>query len=154
MNLLNVVPTEARAVLQEWLEQRGAPPFRLRQIVPRLWQRPAATWRDATDLPAPLRAALEDAWPLPRLTLGVRQESRDGTVKHLWRLADGGHPTRLLTDAAERPRVSSAQVVPAESTYATTTCSGRYHPTSIRGANARGRAYRPSQMQANPRRTR
>ena len=102
MNLLNVVPTEARAVLQEWLEQRGAPPFRLRQIVPRLWRRPVPTWSAASDLPTPLAAALEEAFPLPRLTATRRQISRDGTVKYLWELPDGQAVESVLIPEGHR----------------------------------------------------
>jgi 23S rRNA (adenine2503-C2)-methyltransferase len=36
-----------------------------------------------------LAAALDEAFPLARLVCDVRQTSRDGTVKFLWRLADG-----------------------------------------------------------------
>ena len=36
-----------------------------------------------------LRHQLEADWPLPRLTLDVVQQSKDGTRKYLWRLADG-----------------------------------------------------------------
>ncbi|MDP3911241.1 MAG: 23S rRNA (adenine(2503)-C(2))-methyltransferase RlmN, partial [Gemmatimonadales bacterium] len=68
--------------------ERGAPAYRARQLVPRRWQRPVATWADATDVPAPLRAALDDALPLLRLSLRTHQVSSDGTQKFLWGLAD------------------------------------------------------------------
>jgi 23S rRNA (adenine2503-C2)-methyltransferase len=89
MDLLGLTPDAARAVLEEWLARRGEPAYRLRQIVPRLWQRPVGGWSDATDLPAPLREALHAAFPLPRLTLRAHQVSRDGTEKFLWALTDG-----------------------------------------------------------------
>jgi 23S rRNA (adenine2503-C2)-methyltransferase len=87
--ILDMPPGGARQALAGWLAARGDAPWRLGQIVPRLWQRPVGAWRDAVELPAALREALEADWPLGRLQLGVRQVSQDGTVKHLWRLADG-----------------------------------------------------------------
>jgi 23S rRNA (adenine2503-C2)-methyltransferase len=88
VNLLDLTLAEAARVLGEWLGGRGEPVYRLKQIVPRLWRRPVAAWRDASDLPTRLAAALDEAFPLPRLTCATRQTSRDGTVKFLWRLAD------------------------------------------------------------------
>jgi 23S rRNA (adenine2503-C2)-methyltransferase len=88
-DLLSLTPEAARAALQEWLAQRDEPPYRVRQVLPRLWQRPVARWADATELPAPLRAALEDAFPLPRPTLRTHQQSSDGTEKFLWALGGG-----------------------------------------------------------------
>ncbi|MFN2571171.1 MAG: 23S rRNA (adenine(2503)-C(2))-methyltransferase RlmN [Gemmatimonadales bacterium] len=89
MNLLALTPDASRAALQEWLARRGEPAYRVRQIFPRLWQRPVAGWADATDLPAALRADLETAFPLPQLALRTSQLSSDGTEKFLWNLDDG-----------------------------------------------------------------
>jgi 23S rRNA (adenine2503-C2)-methyltransferase len=87
--ILNVIPAEARRLLAAWLKERGESTYRLEQLVPRLWQRPVATWADATELPRALREALDLAWPLGRLVLAAQQESSDGTRKFLWRLGDG-----------------------------------------------------------------
>src|SRR5574341_597783 len=89
MNLLNVAPTAAAEQLASWLSARGDAAYRLRQILPRLWQRPVASWREATDVPAGLADALHAEFPLPRLTLVRKQVSADGTVKFLWGLGDG-----------------------------------------------------------------
>jgi len=88
-DLLTLTPDAARAAIADWLGARGEPGYRLRQILPRLWERPVASWTDATDLPAALREALHDAFPLTRLELAAHQVSRDGTEKFLWKLADG-----------------------------------------------------------------
>lgn len=108
--ILDLAPGQARETIAAWLEQRGEPAYRAAQIVPRLWQRPVAAWRDASDLPAPLRAALEAEFPLPRLALGVRQESRDGTVKYLWRLPDGeAIESVLIPEGSRRTLCISSQ---------------------------------------------
>ena len=88
-NLLDMTPGEAERTVQHWLQRRGEPAYRAAQIVPRLWQRPVRSWAEASELPAALREALEADFPLKRLTLGMRQQSTDGTVKYLWRLEDG-----------------------------------------------------------------
>src|SRR6266545_6067714 len=102
MDLLSLTPEAARTALGEWLTQRGEPAYRLRQVLPRLWQRAVARWTDATDLPAPLRAALDDAFPLPRLTLHTHQVSSDGTEKFLWALSDGEAIESVLIPAGKR----------------------------------------------------
>ena len=87
--ILDLPPDAASAALAEWLAARREAPYRLSQLLPRLWQRPVAAWAEATELPAALRRALDAEWPLPRLALETSQESRDGTRKMLWRLPDG-----------------------------------------------------------------
>src|SRR3989442_1077407 len=88
-DLLSLTPAAARAALAAWLAARGEPAYRANQIVPRLWQRPVASWAEATDLPAPLRAVLQTDLPLTRLELGTQQVSQDGTEKVLWSLGGG-----------------------------------------------------------------
>ncbi|MGH7751264.1 MAG: 23S rRNA (adenine(2503)-C(2))-methyltransferase RlmN, partial [Gemmatimonadales bacterium] len=89
MTILDLLPQEAATRIGQWLEARGEPPYRLKQVLPRLWARPVGSWEEATDLPAPLRTALGAAFPLSRLTLETAQRSSDGTEKVLWRLPDG-----------------------------------------------------------------
>ena len=110
-DLLTLTPDAARNALGEWLTQRGEPAYRLRQVLPRLWQRPVARWADATDLPAPLRSALDDAFPLQRLTLRTHQVSSDGTEKFLWALADGeAIESVLIPEGKRRTLCISSQV--------------------------------------------
>ena len=101
-DLLSLTPDAARAALEQWLEERGEPAYRLRQVVPRLWQRPVPGWADATDLPAPLRAALAEAFPLRRLPLQTHQVSKDGTEKFLWSLEDGEAIESVLIPEGKR----------------------------------------------------
>ena len=102
VDLLSLTPEAARIALADWLTQRGEPPYRVRQVAPRLWQRPVASWADATDLPAPLRAALDGAFPLQRLTLRTHQVSTDGTQKFLWALDDGEAIESVLIPEGKR----------------------------------------------------
>ena len=109
-NLLDLAPAEARTALGGWLAERGEAPYRLAQLLPRLWQRPLRRWLDATDLPLPLREALDAEWPLPALVLETRQLSSDGTQKSLWRLPDGeAIESVLIPEGARRTLCISSQ---------------------------------------------
>ena len=110
-DLLGLVPESARAALGAWLAERGEPPYRTRQILPRLWQRPVASWEDATELPELLRRALPEAFPLRRLPVVARQVSSDGTEKYLWDLGDGeAVESVLIPEGKRRTLCISSQV--------------------------------------------
>ena len=110
-DLLGLVPESARAALGAWLAERGEPPYRTRQILPRLWQRPVASWEDATELPELLRRALLEAFPLRRLPVVAREVSSDGTEKYLWDLGDGeAVESVLIPEGKRRTLCISSQV--------------------------------------------
>ncbi|HMH81837.1 MAG TPA: 23S rRNA (adenine(2503)-C(2))-methyltransferase RlmN [Gemmatimonadales bacterium] len=110
-DLLGLLPEGAHAALAVWLAARGEPAYRAKQILPRLWQRPIASWDEATELPAALRHALGDAFPLRRLTLAARQVSSDGTEKFLWNLGDGeAIESVLIPEGKRRTLCISSQV--------------------------------------------
>src|SRR5579884_3531796 len=82
------------ALLEETLRDRGEPAFRARQV----WKwtaRGAAGYEAMTNLPLELRAELAAAVPFSTLTVETERESRDGTVKTLFRTADG-HPVEAV----------------------------------------------------------
>jgi len=102
LDLLSLTPEAAQVVLEDWLGQRGEAPYRVRQVFPRLWQRPVARWAEATDLAAALRAALDEAFPLHRMALKTHQVSGDGTEKFLWALDDGEAIESVLIPEGKR----------------------------------------------------
>jgi 23S rRNA (adenine2503-C2)-methyltransferase len=71
------------------MTELGQPSYRVGQVLRRLWANPAPSFEAMTELPAALRAALDERFTLPRLELSFRQESKDGTQKFLFRLHDG-----------------------------------------------------------------
>src|SRR3989440_11936067 len=82
------------ALLEETLRERGQPAFRARQV----WQwtvRGAPGYAEMTNLPRALREELASAVPFSTLTVEAERESRDGTVKTLFRTADG-HPVEAV----------------------------------------------------------
>jgi len=102
VNPLDLTPTDAAARIEQWIAARGDPPYRARQILPRLWQRPVAAWDAATDLPVDLRGALEAEFPLPRPGRVTRQLSSDGTIKFLWGFPDRGAVESVLIPEGRR----------------------------------------------------
>lgn len=102
MSWWNLPPADAARAIGAWVAARGDPPFRGRQIVERLWQRPVGTWRDATELPRALQVALDAGHPVPRPVLAARQTSADGTVKFLWRFGDGAAIESVLIPEGRR----------------------------------------------------
>ena len=82
------------SLLEERLAAVGEPGYRARQV----WRwaaRGAPGYEAMTDLPRPLRAVLEADVPFSTLALASEARSRDGTVKALFRTADG-HPVEAV----------------------------------------------------------
>jgi len=110
-NLLDLTPKQAREALVEWVAQRGLPSYRAGQMLRRLWQAPVESWERATDLPAALRAELDQTFPLPRLHADTIEQSSDGTRKYLWRLEDGeAIESVLIPSGSRRTLCISSQV--------------------------------------------
>ena len=75
--------------LAAWLKEQGEPAFRAKQIFKWLY-RGAASFDEMTDLSKALRQKLGENALLSPPTVARKQESaQDGTIKYLWRLADG-----------------------------------------------------------------
>src|SRR3954468_4917844 len=80
--------------LEETLRERGEPAFRARQVWE--WTARGAPGYDAmTNLPRVLRAELASAVRFSTLTVETERESRDGTIKTLFRTADR-HPVEAV----------------------------------------------------------
>ena len=82
------------ALLDATLTDRGEPRFRAAQVWAWL-ARGAAGYDEMTDLPAALRTRLDADVPFSTLALVRQAEARDGTVKGLFRTADG-HPVEAV----------------------------------------------------------
>jgi 23S rRNA (adenine2503-C2)-methyltransferase len=88
-DLLSLEPDALRGALSRHFAERGQPAYRARQVERWLFERLARSWEEMTDLPVDERVALAAAFRLDEPTEDRVSVSRDGTVKHLWRLADG-----------------------------------------------------------------
>ena len=81
-------------LLETTLRERGEPAFRARQV----WEwtaRGAAGYDAMTNLPRALRERLAAAVPFSTLEVETEREAHDGTVKTLFRTADG-HPVEAV----------------------------------------------------------
>ena len=102
MNLLDQFPGEAERTIAGWTSEQGLPAYRARQIFPRLWQRPVASWADCSDLSNDLTRLLERDFPFHRPRQIERQESTDGTVKYLWEMKDGAAVESVVIPEGKR----------------------------------------------------
>ncbi len=77
------------AELTELLKQMGQPAFRAKQVYTWL-HKGVRSYEEMTNLPQNLRNTLQEQYPICPPDVVRRQESqKDGTIKYLWRLADG-----------------------------------------------------------------
>ena len=83
--LRSINADEAERFLTEW----GHKSYRTTQLLGWLYKKRAGSIDEMSDLPLELRDQLSGAFSLLPLELAREQRSRDGTVKFLWRLADG-----------------------------------------------------------------
>ena len=110
------------SALQQTLELHGEPGFRARQV----WSwtaRGAASYDEMTDLPARLRAELTEQIPFSTLQVEYEAYSADGTVKALFRTADGNPVEAVLMryrDGRRSVCVSSQSGCPLTCTFCAT----------------------------------
>jgi 23S rRNA (adenine2503-C2)-methyltransferase len=80
----------------------GYPKFRARQVYEWLWHHGASSFGQMTSLPAGLRQSLEEHYSIDAAVVQEKQESRDGTIKYLFRLFDGHLVEAVLIPSADR----------------------------------------------------
>jgi len=88
-DLLSLTPDDLRAALAEHFAERGQPSYRIAQVEGWMFERLARGIEDMTNLPVAERDALAERFVLAEPEAATVAVSEDGTVKHLWRLADG-----------------------------------------------------------------
>jgi len=85
INLYDLTQEELTRLLEGW----GEPAYRARQLWAWMYERRARSFDAMTNLPARLRERLSAETALGTLVLEAEQVSHDGTIKRLYRLADG-----------------------------------------------------------------
>ncbi len=83
------IKTYALSELPSLMKELGQPSFRAQQLTEWLYQRHVSSYDEMTNLPAALRAALSERFPLTMPEIVNRQVSRDGTRKYLIEFDDG-----------------------------------------------------------------
>src|SRR5262245_31173144 len=77
------------SAIAERLAPFGVRPFAAKQVAAWLYRRGARTFHEMTDLAAPLRAQLDEAFTIERPSIDSRIQSLDGTVRYLLALPGG-----------------------------------------------------------------
>lgn len=100
-DLLSLPREEVESKVREFLASRGEPGYRTGQVLSWIYERDALSFDEMTNLPARGRSALAEAFTLTAPALAREDRSRDGTIKHLWQLADGELVESVLIPAAD-----------------------------------------------------
>lgn len=85
-----------------FLEERNEKPFRARQIHEWLWQKGARSFDAMTNLSKSLRESLKENFNFNSLSVDVRQESKDTTIKIRFKTFDGYFVEGVLIPADDR----------------------------------------------------
>ncbi|MFA5319752.1 MAG: 23S rRNA (adenine(2503)-C(2))-methyltransferase RlmN [Candidatus Omnitrophota bacterium] len=88
--------------LRNKLTAYGSKPFHAEQIFSWVYVKQAGTFREMSNLPAELRGYLSDNFLIYTADTAHRLVSKDGTVKFLFRLADGNMIESVLIPAERR----------------------------------------------------
>jgi len=100
--LLGLAPADLRRALGGWMEARAEPSYRVEQVENWAYEHAARDFAELTTLPRDLRDEMAAAFDLTPLDAAWTARSEDGTVKHLWELADGERVESVLIPAGDR----------------------------------------------------
>lgn len=75
--------------LTEWLVEHGQKKFRAQQVWEWLYKKRVTSFADMNNINKDCLQLLEDHFEMQNLDLQIKQESKDGTVKFLFKLKDG-----------------------------------------------------------------
>jgi 23S rRNA (adenine2503-C2)-methyltransferase len=101
-DLLSLPREQVEEQLGAHFAAHGERPFRVRQTLAWLYERDAMSFGEMTDLSVEARRALGEAFTLTAPEPARVEQSTDGTVKHLWRMADGELLESVLIPSADR----------------------------------------------------
>lgn len=77
------------AKLTDWLVERGHKKFRATQVWEWLYRKRVKSFEEMTNVPKDCLQLLEEHFVIETMNVHTKQESQDGTVKFLFKLADG-----------------------------------------------------------------
>jgi 23S rRNA (adenine2503-C2)-methyltransferase len=101
-DLLGLPPDALRLVLADHFRARGQPAYRGPQVARWIFESLSPSLDAMTDLPRAEREALAARFELREPEAATVAKSRDGTVKHVWRLADGELVESVLIPTEKR----------------------------------------------------
>jgi 23S rRNA (adenine2503-C2)-methyltransferase len=88
--------------LSEALKSTNEPAFRLKQLNEWLWKKGARSFSEMTNLSKPLREKLNEHFTINALTLDLKQQSHDGTIKLRFRTFDNDYVEGVLIPSTDR----------------------------------------------------
>jgi 23S rRNA (adenine2503-C2)-methyltransferase len=91
--------------LIHFLEERDEKPYRMKQIIGWLYRQAAVDFGKMGNIPAGLRAGLDQKFSIISLTLAEHLEAKDGTEKFLWGTGDGHTVESVYMPASEKATV-------------------------------------------------
>lgn len=102
MNKVQDIRTLDLLALTAMVKEMGEPSFRAQQIYQWLWQKGAHDFQSMTNLSKPMRGRLEQEFTISPLTIDIKQQSSDGTIKVRFVTHDGHHIEGVLIPKSER----------------------------------------------------
>lgn len=101
-DLLSLEPQALREALEVHFKGRGQPSYRAGQVREWILEKLSPDFGSMTNLPKEEREALGADFTLNEAQVATVSRSRDGTVKHLWRLTDGELVESVLIPTSQR----------------------------------------------------
>ena len=102
LDLLGLTPEELEAALESHFREREQPAYRVGQVRDWVFEKLAPDFESMSNLPKAEREALARAFMVGEAEVATLSRSADGTVKHLWRLADGELVESVLIPSTDR----------------------------------------------------
>lgn len=102
LDLVGHPPADARAAVEVEIRDLHEPAYRVGQVMSWIYDRRARSFDEMSNLPIELRERLAARFSLTPITQSFEARSRDGTIKHLWRLTDGEEIESVLIPTPSR----------------------------------------------------
>lgn len=104
----NSIATDIRKLnlteLREFLVLQGIKPFRAKQIYEWIWRHGSTDFDSMTNLSQSLRSSLKDHFCFRPISLDIKQNSQDGTIKCRYLLHDGHMIETVIIPVPEKKR--------------------------------------------------
>ena len=92
----------SREELKDYFTQMGEKPFRAKQVYEWLWKKSVTDFDEMSNLSLALRDKLKQYFEIRYLTVASSQKSNDGTIKSVFKLADGAIVEGVLIPSGKR----------------------------------------------------
>jgi 23S rRNA (adenine2503-C2)-methyltransferase len=102
VDLLNEIPPHVEELLAAHFTRQSVPSYRIKQAIAWIYERDARSFDEMSDLPTATRRSLAGTFDFTNPQSTRVEQSQDGTVKHLWRLADGELIESVLIPVRDR----------------------------------------------------